>query len=231
MKNKSHIILLNALLLFCSWTCAAETKKNVNSHSTSEVLARTHVDMLVEAIFEQKTEKVKSQIKNVPINARDQQGVTLLMAASSVGDMSLLNLILQRKPDLELKSVEGETALGMALHSEQVAVVKKLRSVGASYNSTCGAELSSLFICAVTVNNYQAVVDIAKVNPQVVRDINLKDGNTALHIAAESGTEKIVKALLTLGVDKKMKNKEGLTALDLAKQMNRKKIILLLQGK
>lgn len=231
MKKKESIILLNLVFLFCSWTCAAEAKKNTKSHSASEVLNRTNIDMLVEAVFEQKTEIVKSQLKKISINTRDHQGITLLMAAASVGDLKLLNLILQRKPDLELKSVEGETALGMALHGEQGAVVKKLRSVGATYNSTCGAELSSLFICAVTVNNDQAVVDIAKVNPLVVRDVNLKDGNTALHVAAESGTEKIVKTLLSLGVDKKLKNKEGLTALELAKQMNRKNIVLLLQGK
>lgn len=229
MKKNIFYLILSFLFISFDVTYAVDVKKNKESHKVKTEISHKAVDLLVQSIFEMKLDKVKKQLKKISINERDQQGITALMAAATVGDMQILNLILQRKPDLELKSSEGETALGMALHSEQPQAFKKLRAVGASFDSSCGAEYSSLFICAVVLNNIEAANEIAKAKPSMVSDINVKDGNTALHFAAESGTEKIVKTLLTLGVDKKIKNKEGLLALDLAKQMNRKNIVLLLQ--
>lgn len=55
-------------------------------------------------------------------------------------------------------------------------------------------------------------------------------GYTALHTAAEKGNKAGVLLLLTHGADKTIKDKEGKTALDLAQQRNRHKVVKLLSS-
>ena len=56
-----------------------------------------------------------------------------------------------------------------------------------------------------------------------------ENGNTPLHIAALNGYTEIVKLLLAQpNIDKTIKNKEGKTALDTAKERHRTEIVQLL---
>ncbi len=76
--------------------------------------------------------------------------------------------------------------------------------------------------------------DLDKVKQALLNgaDVNApypENGNTPLHIAALNGYTEIVKLLLAQPyIDKNIKNKEGKTALDLAKERNRTEVFHLL---
>ena len=55
-------------------------------------------------------------------------------------------------------------------------------------------------------------------------------GNTSLHQSASRGLVKSVRKLLELGADKSITNEDGQTAFDLAKLMDRKEVIKILQA-
>lgn len=75
--------------------------------------------------------------------------------------------------------------------------------------------------------------DVLKKLMQIGVDLNAVDnnGNTALMVAAEKGSEKAVSLLLAAGADSDIRNKDGKTALDLAKQKQRTKIVKQLEEK
>ena len=92
--NKINRCLTLCLLLICFSIQAADVKTNTSAQKIKTVVGSKAVDLLVEAIFELKIDKVKKQLKKIAINDRDQQGMTALMAAATVGDVQILNLIL-----------------------------------------------------------------------------------------------------------------------------------------
>ena len=55
-------------------------------------------------------------------------------------------------------------------------------------------------------------------------------GRTALHGAAKSGHEKVVKLLLDKGANVNMKNRDGQTALDVAQEKGHKEIVKILKA-
>ena len=68
------------------------------------------------------------------------------------------------------------------------------------------AEAGYIKVVVDLVNKYHADID----------DIDTK-GNTPLMYAVKSGNPKVVQTILGLKADKELKNKKGLTALDIAK--------------
>ncbi|MFT4314720.1 MAG: FxSxx-COOH system tetratricopeptide repeat protein [Wolbachia pipientis] len=66
---------------------------------------------------------------------------------------------------------------------------------------------------------------------QNINDIDLNDGgNTLLHVAVSKDHQDIIELLLNVsGIDQNIKNKDGKTPLDIAKQSNKEKIIQILE--
>ena len=86
----------------------------------------------IEAIQKNDIEKIKELInKNKElVNLQLDEGKTILMMAASIGEMDLVKLILDKKPDVNIKDDNGLSALAYALMNEQYDSAKLLIESG-----------------------------------------------------------------------------------------------------
>ena len=181
------------------------------------------------------------------INAKNKDGETALMLASSEGHLEIVKLLIEKGADVNVKNEDGKTALTLASRYGHLEVVKYLVENGADVNSKENDGDTALYYAKTeeikevlrkaeeksansgkdTLNSKQLVNAVLDGNFEKVQlllkkgvDINSKDedGDTALMIASSEGHLEIVKLLLLRkGADVNIKNNDGKTALDLAK--------------
>ena len=74
-------------------------------------------------------ELVKEWLEKIPVDSQDEQGYSCLHAAASYGHLDLLQLLVEKyKADLQLKDIEGDTALHLV---EDLVTCKMLIELGA----------------------------------------------------------------------------------------------------
>ena len=87
---------------------------------------------------------------------------------------------------------------------------------------------SALFLDAARTGNTEALQQLLAQGVAInTRDAN---GNTALTVAVRQRQAPIVRALLEMGADTRLTNREGLTALQLANQLGLADMVELLQA-
>jgi len=69
--------------------------------------------------------------KGADVNARDYRGYTALMAAAYYGNEHCVKRILQKKPDINWKASDGNTALSFAKKRKHTKIAKILKANGA----------------------------------------------------------------------------------------------------
>jgi ankyrin repeat protein len=142
----------------------------------------------------------------------DKQGSTLLHLAAEVGDITLINyLVDDAKLALEINDKKGLTVLQTAVMRGQLSIVHALIQRGAN-DKILDKSGSTLLHLATEVGDIALInylIDEAKlaVNAQD------KEGVTPLYKALYSNNLKIVNILLAKGADGTIKDKEGKTAL------------------
>lgn len=117
-----------------------------------------------------------------------EEGWTPLMYEADRGYGQSLRILFLHKPDPNLKSDAGETALMIAARQGNHAVFKEL---------------------IIEFHLAEKTLEMNAVNPE---------GKTALMLAAENGNTECVNGLLTHGADPNMQDKDGRTALICAVQ-------------
>lgn len=141
--------------------------------------------------------------RGVEINARDEEGTTLLMAAAGFGQLGIAKFLLERGADLEARDNNGNTALldaacdcAVATMPDTFDVMKFLLERGADVNVTN------------------------------------KEGNTPLLIASGGGVVKtdIVRLLLEHGANQRLKNAHGETAIGIAQKDKVTDVVRLLKN-
>jgi ankyrin repeat protein len=144
-------------------------------------------------------------------NAQNSDGRTVLIAAAARGELDIVNLLLSRGVDVNVKDNRGYTALAHALEARYSEVEEALLN-RPELNPNVGGLLGRPVLLAyVWRDNKKATERLLALGA----DVKLvdKDGDTALHGAAETGNVEIMRMLLDKGANPNAKNNQGGTPL------------------
>ena len=166
-----------------------------------------YIENIIDALKSNDTNRANSILKDgkAGINAKDKNGNTALMLASSYGHLEIVKLLVESGADINAKNNDGDNSLMSFFNSP-------IRYSPHSYSGEA----------AIAVK-YEGVKYLLENGA----DINSKDkyGNTALMLASEFGRLEIVKLLVENGANINIKNKKCKTALDLAWKEEIKEIL------
>src|ERR1043165_538197 len=144
-------------------------------------------------------------------NAQNSEGRTVLISAAARGELDVVNLLLSRGVDVNVKDNRGYTALAHALEARYPEVEEALLNRPELNPNVGGLLERPVLLAYVWRDNKKATERLLALGA----DVKLldKDGDTALHGAAETGNVEIMRMLLDKGADPNAKNKEGGTQL------------------
>ncbi|MGE5086843.1 MAG: ankyrin repeat domain-containing protein [Bacillota bacterium] len=155
--------------------------------------------------------------KRINLNAQGDEGMTPLMTAASSGNLAATEALLKRKVALDLKNNIGDTALAIAVSADESEIAEKLIYAGASLDNHPVSENADTLLITASKSSLAVVKAILSKDKKRINETN-GQGNTALMEAVRTGYNDIAKFLIAEGADTKLKNKDGKSALDLAKE-------------
>ena len=149
---------------------------------------------------------------------------TALHAAAANGNLEIVDLLIERGADVNLKDIHGRVPMFVALAEHQPEVAARLAEADTNPNVRT-VDGSTLLMAAVRAEEVQLVqwaldhgTDVNAIRPE-------KNNATALILAARKGNAEIVSLLLAAGADPDVANHEGETALDIAKGKKVKELL------
>lgn len=162
--------------------------------------------------------KTLLQCVNLDPNRRDEWGLTPLQLAIGNSQPAIVHALLQYGVSLEEDQPQEKTCLLRAISVGNNLLVSMLLEYGADPNHTDQSGLSPLHL-AITNKNTTVINMLLerRADPNQTNQLGL----ASLHLAAQRGDVQIIKILLQRStIDLKQKTTSGLTALDLATQLN-----------
>lgn len=144
-------------------------------------------------------------------NAQNSEGRTVLIAAAARGDLEIVNVLLSRRVDLNVKDKRGYTALSHAIEAMYEDVVGALLDRPELDPNARGLNGRPALSAYVWRGDKQRVEKLLALGADVNAVDN--DGDAALHGAAQSGNVEIIRMLLDKGANANAKNKHGGTPL------------------
>lgn len=161
------------------------------------------------------------------INFQNEYGYTALMLASDCGYLDVVSLLIETGVDVNLKDVDGRTALhwSLSFDNHHLEIVSLLLEEGADVNHKDEYGETELMIAS----NYGYLEIVSKLLEEGT-DVNIKDndGRTALHWSLDYDHMEIISMLLKAGVDINEKDGYGQTPLMIASRKSFVKVISLL---
>jgi len=169
------------------------------------------------AIRQDNAEKVSELLsRGFDANTIDQKGQTgLYLALREPSPKSAQVLMDWPKTDVNQLNAQGESILMLAALKGQVELADRLIKKGADVNKTGWTPLH------YAASGGQAALISLLLEKSAYIDAESPNGSTPLMMAAMYGSEASVKLLLQEGADPKIKNQQGLTALDFAQRGKR----------
>jgi len=162
---------------------------------------------------------VSLAFRGFDLNTRDSRGNHALLLAAREGSLKVANFLLdQPLVQVEARNAQGESPLMMAALKGHLALVRRLIERKAEVNKPGWAPL------------HYAATNAEPGSPDLVRlllehhayiDAESPNRTTPLMMAAQYGLTSVVKLLLEEGADPLLRNEQGLTAIDFARQANR----------
>ena len=170
--------------------------------------------------------------EGVDLEARGEYYESALMKAAEAGNLDCLEHLVTKGANVNATNDRFGTALMKAAANGNLGCLEHLVTKGAELEAENIDGSTALMWAA-----FQGELDclellIAKgAKLESTADGHKKAGKwTALHIAALHGHAPCVEALLKAGADARLKDKRGITALDLAKETKRTEVIALLES-
>ena len=167
---------------------------------------------LVFACEQNELEKVEVMLQR-PQNpdARDRDGWPALHFAARVGNASCMELLLESRADLEIRSTEdGFTALHCAAFNGHAEVLKLLLDAGADRNTAQEEGATALHLA--TWEGHLEIVRLL-LDAGADKDCARTNGRMPLHLAAVKGHLEVVRLLLDAGAEKDCATPDGFTPL------------------
>lgn len=150
------------------------------------------------------------------LDLQNEDGESALLAASFNSHTDVVIELVSAGANLELQTKNGDSVLIRAAQSwnPQPGIVRELMKPGANPNQLNQEGLSALMIASR--KGKSDTVDAILEGKDVIVDLQENvTGWTALHFAAERGDSETVKLLLEVGANSQIKDKNGLTALQI----------------
>lgn len=157
------------------------------------------------------------------------RSTTAYHIAIANNDLETVKLILnQNLVEKDLLAQDGFTPVHWALYTDNFEIIKALHEQGVNINAGSLTQTTPL-MDAVELKSEKGIEMLLSLEA----DVHLTDlqGFSALHRAAAMGQIEVVKRLLMKGADPYLPSKNGLTALDLAKERNHEAIVALFSEK
>jgi uncharacterized protein len=165
----------------------------------------------------------------------DKLGVTPVLAAASVGNTKIVELLLAKGAEIEARTFEGVTPLMLATIANDVDSMRMLIVKGAQVNATAKKGQTALMLASwsdgemVGARRMKAVQLLIGSGANV--DAQDEEGRSALMGAAEANNLEAAKFLLSKSADVNAKSKNGRTALMKAADAGNVEMLKLLLSK
>ncbi|CAM3634596.1 ankyrin repeat domain-containing protein [Polaromonas hydrogenivorans] len=174
-------------------------------------------DDFFNAIKQDNAGKIKELlVRGFDANTTDAKSQTgLYLALREPSPKAAQVLIEWNKTDVNKLNAQGESALMLAALKGQLEWADKLIKKGADVNKTGWTPLH------YAASSGQVAIISLLLESSAYIDAESPNGSTPLMMAAMYGSAASVKLLLQEGADPKLKNQQGLTALDFAQRSNR----------
>jgi hypothetical protein len=143
-------------------------------------------------------------------------GRTALHVAAEHGNLEIVDLLLDHGADVNLQDVHGRVPMFIALSQRHEEVARRLAEAGTNPRVRT-VDGSTLLIEAARIDDLDLVRWALKHGVEVNAVRPKKRFATALMMAAGDGNLEMVRLLLASGADPSIGNRDGLTALDLAR--------------
>jgi ankyrin repeat protein len=174
-------------------------------------------DQLLHAIQIQDMQKiVKALAAGADINASDARGWTILMEAVSIGNVDIVDILLENQADVHAQNNHGYNVFMLAALQGKVAILERLYAKGALINIQNFEGQTALMLAAAP--DHIIVLDFL-IRKGADIDISDNKGFTALIDAAESASLQSVLRLIDAGAHINAHDKEDRTALIVALEM------------
>ena len=186
---------------------ALETKTKDGGHFVTPLIIAAHNGHLnsVKILLRYKADiEARGTLK---IGDEVAEGCTPLWAAAASGRLDVVKLLIERNADVDGRTSTDSTPLRAAAHEGHLDVVRCLVERGADVNARNQYKATPIMAACDHVSIITYLI-----NKGAFLDIRTKDGNTALHYAAQRGYLEVVSQLLSLGVPQ-LPNNQGLTPL------------------
>ena len=167
------------------------------------------------------TEAVLGLIQlGMDVNTAAPDGTTLLMTASRNGNLPLVDALLKNRANHAIRNRHGETALMYASLQGHLPVVKRLVELGGPLENRDGwsALQYAVFSGHVDTARYLLAKDARVDHPA-------PNSQTPLMLAAGAGKLDMVKMLIDEQASRKLRDRDGRTAAEIAAAKGHKKIV------
>ncbi len=167
-------------------------------------------------------------LRGVNLNTLDPHGQHALHVALRVPSLKVADyLAKQPRVDADVRNPQDETPLMLAVLKGHVAIARTLVGRDADVNKTGWTPLHYAATYAGPGAEEQVVLLLEN---HAYIDAESPNGTTPLMMAAQYGSETVVKLLLQEGADPKLTNQRKLSALDFAQRASRESVVELISA-
>ncbi|MBK8150753.1 MAG: ankyrin repeat domain-containing protein [Acidobacteria bacterium] len=217
---------------------AANVKLFLQAGMDPNVRNKTGDTALTFAVLNSTVETLKILSEKADLNLKDGAERTPLYAALKNERFENFDFLLEKGADPNstgtVGKTKGQTVLYVAVLLNKPSTIKKLLDKGANPDQPDADGAVPISEHAMAT---RADLEVVKMLLEKTKNINVpeSDGTTVLMFVAQNtkisraDLKEMIKLFLEKGADKSLKNKEGKTALDLAKKTQNKEAIELLQ--
>jgi ankyrin repeat protein len=208
-RSVSIATLLFALVVGVDLPVRGQVLRSSKQKKQDEASVQTFTD----AAMRGDRAKVESLLaRGMSINAEpaEHKGWTALMAAVTFGRFELVDLLLRRGANAQVRLEDGSTTLYQAAQSGDRRIVEELLAAGAKVNETTREGRTALIRFA-----WMGQPELVKLTLGAGADASLRDknGDTALDFAARYGDSQSLKTLIPTVADINVPNGSGVTPL------------------
>lgn len=196
---------------------AFKLNNRLKSQNLDPAFARHSLNLLLE------------KIKNgADVDDRNELGQTALMLASYLGELEVVNNLINSQASVKNKSRDGKFPIHYAIMSANQEVVQAILQAGGKNNGK-DSDGNSPFLLGVSRGNLVILKLLMEYDP--ILNIRNKNGEGAIAQAVRTGNLEMVKFLIENGLDPKVIDYNGKSCLDLAIKMNNSALIEYLKPK